>query len=263
MSTSIDKMPRHRDVNVMLSDQMTQHRHLIVALSSFALLAFMVFQSWAGYGWSYALTIDDGPVESLSALMYFFAFIACAIAISRKKALPLAITWLILSFLFLGEETSWFQRQLGYSVPAVEGINAQSEFNFHNLTPFMDHSYGFFDDNGKFVFQPKTLLTSQYLFRIGFFLFFLALPLASLWAPFGKITNKLHYVAPSLRAMIVIWSVILASFIIGFLVSAHQDKMLIMETREFFYAAVIFAYSLIYILQPASLVERFEKRIQK
>ena len=45
----------------------------------------------------------------------------------------MAIVWLVLCVLFLGEEVSWFQRVFGYSVPAVEAINSQGEFNLHNI----------------------------------------------------------------------------------------------------------------------------------
>lgn len=95
---------------------------------------------------------------------------AVANLIKRKRNF-FSIVWVVLLILFLGEETSWFQRIFNYSVPSIEGMNAQEEFNFHNLDIFQGGSL--LDSDAGW----RTLLKSQNLFRLGFFGYFLFLPL--------------------------------------------------------------------------------------
>ena len=57
-------------------------------------------------------TKEDGIIENLSVIFYFLGIICCVIAISRKKFVRFSFIWLFLCIMFLGEETSWFQRSL-------------------------------------------------------------------------------------------------------------------------------------------------------
>lgn len=83
-----------------------------------------------------ALTREDGVVENLSAIFYMVGLFVSFISIFKAERILFPILWAALCFVFLGEETSWFQRIFHYSVPEVEQINAQNEFNLHNLDMF-------------------------------------------------------------------------------------------------------------------------------
>ena len=117
-----------------------------------------------------ALTKEDGVAETLSAVFYLMGMLLAVLAIFKNDRVFLPIVWAILCFIFLGEETSWFQRVFDYSVPSIENINAQNEFNLHNLNVFQG---GSLMDT---PFALSNLMKSQNLFRIGFFGYFLLIP---------------------------------------------------------------------------------------
>jgi hypothetical protein len=83
---------------------------------------------------------EDSPVEYLTSLVYFVAFVA-ALAIQRRfhqqrqHFYALLYLLLALGFLFIClEEVSWGQRILGVSSPeAFEEYNRQGEINLHNF----------------------------------------------------------------------------------------------------------------------------------
>jgi hypothetical protein len=83
-----------------------------------------------------SLTKEDGPAENLTALFYLVGSVLCAISIHKSEYKTLPILWALLCFIFLGEETSWFQRIFNYSVTSVEAMSTQNEFNLHNLEVF-------------------------------------------------------------------------------------------------------------------------------
>jgi hypothetical protein len=150
---------------------------------SYALLLilglFSISFIWLGeQSYVYRITREDGIIENITALFYLFGFITGLYVIFKykPKRLLLPILWTVLCLIFLGEETSWFQRFLNYSVPAVENVNAQSEFNFHNLAIFKGDDL-FVD--GKLSKQGilNFLKSTQNIFRLGFFSYFVAIPL--------------------------------------------------------------------------------------
>lgn len=188
------------------------------------------------------IALEDGPLEAFQALFYGAGFLLCLLALKSRPHRLAAAVWAILCFVFLGEETSWFQRIFDYSVPAVEQVNIQGEFNFHNLTIF---------DTGRLIGEDKNLklslqglLTMQNIFRIGFFTYFLALPLACLFAPVRNWLTKLGYVfGPPVNLLIVAWVMIVISFVCTVL-SVEPIKFYVSEVREAIYASIIFIYTL-------------------
>ena len=187
--------------------------------------------------WQFAR--EDGAVENLTALAYLFGMLACVWAIYTGRHVRMAIVWLVLCFVFLGEEVSWFQRILGYSVPAVEAINAQGEFNLHNLgdgAPFLS-------ETGQFSFAFEKLLYSQNLYRAGFFVFFLIIPVAVLVSSRVRaFMNWWHYLRPSNSFLLAVWSVITISFVLT-AISPELTRNSIAEFREFYWAFAIFLYT--------------------
>ena len=183
-----------------------------------------------------ALTIEDGVIENATALLYFSGSVVCVIVLYRGQTRLFAAIWLVLCIIFLGEETSWFQRLLGYSVPEVEAINSQAEFNLHNI--YLWHGKAFIDKYGQFNFDISFLLGSQNLFRIGFFIYFLAIPVIVLIRPLGRLADRLVYPKMATGFLVAVWTVIITSFICA-AYTAPPLKSSIAEVREMFYAPTI------------------------
>jgi hypothetical protein len=93
-------------------------------------------------------TIEDGPVEAMSALLFFIGGVGFIVAAVRSDflrqrgsrwAYATILLWAALSFLCAGEEISWGQRILGFETPeSVKAANLQNEFNIHNLQVFYE-----------------------------------------------------------------------------------------------------------------------------
>jgi len=184
------------------------------------------------------LTKEDGIIESLSALFYLLSIIFCIVGIKKKNFLFFSWVWLLLSILFLGEETSWFQRYIGYSVTQVEKINSQAEFNIHNLYFLYGGEYII---HGNFHLRLKNLLTSQSLFRIGLILYFFILPLLSLTPLGNRLLKKINYPKPNLFFITTMWLSIIITVVPIFFTSS-AIKPALAETRETVYAMFIFTY---------------------
>jgi len=188
------------------------------------------------------VTQEDGIVETFSAAFYLIGCFICIIYLGRKKAVHQfwLVFWCTFCFLCFGEEISWFQRIFQYDTPAfVEGVNQQNEFNIHNL--FFLHGGKWIDyiHSGKFDF--KLLLSSQNLFRAGFFFYFLIIPLVLKTGSMQFIQNKWHFPVPNNGFMIATWTTLCFSFILSAF-SSGPLKTSLAETREFFYAFFIMAY---------------------
>jgi hypothetical protein len=110
-----------------------------------SLTAFIVFVCWVELSPSTLgpLTPEDGPIENASALLFLVSGIGFLIAAARSEwlrsqgtwgAYLMILAWAGLAFVFAGEEISWGQRILGLDTPEQwKAINAQEEFNIHNL----------------------------------------------------------------------------------------------------------------------------------
>lgn len=189
------------------------------------------------------LTREDGEIENLTAFLYLCALIICLMTFLKDRKFYLALIWVFLCFIFLGEETSWFQRLFNYSVPAVEGINAQDEFNIHNLEVFQGG--GILGDS----FSFKSLLKSQNLFRLGFFGYFLILPLLSFVPKIKSILDRIRYKRPDKRFVLALIIVFVLSFSLAPFVEPLV-KSALAETREMLYSFFIMIYALSYIWIP-------------
>jgi hypothetical protein len=182
------------------------------------------------------LTVEDGFVENLSALFYLIAFVAGVMGIFKIKGKEksLAIVWTFLCLVFLGEETSWFQRIFQYSVPTIERLSAQQEFNIHNLQNFQ---------GGSLVesVELSSFLKSQNLFRMGFFGYFLILPLFTYIPRMKLLLDKIGYRKPEVGFIIALIATFFISFFLVFFASPIT-KSALAETREMLYAFFIMIY---------------------
>jgi hypothetical protein len=210
-----------------------------------------------------AFTEEDGVVESLSAVFYFFGFAGCIWCLFRKrgKIRLWLVIWAFFCLVFLGEETSWFQRIIGYTTPEfLESMNAQDEVNIHNLGFFQGGKWTDGLSSGRF--DVKMLLGSQNLFRIGFACYFLLIPLLLYW---GKprfftaiLIEKLKYPVPKSSFMIPLWTTLFLSFFLS-LHSTEPVKASLAETRELFYALFILFYLFTHVIRsPGSQQGKWE-----
>jgi hypothetical protein len=93
-------------------------------------------------------TVEDGPVETLSATLFFVGGIAFLVAARRSAylrerasvwAYVVILLWAALCFVCAGEEISWGQRIIGFETPEkIKSANLQEEFNIHNLAVFYE-----------------------------------------------------------------------------------------------------------------------------
>jgi len=167
------------------------------------------------------LSEEDALIQTLSAVFWAAGMLCCAIAIRRLAYVCWAWLWLILCLVFLGEETSWFQRYLHYSVPAVERASNQGEFNAHNLAAL-----------------PGGL--AQGLFMLGMFGYFLALPLALRWRRLRPLADRIGFPASTLELGLTMWLPVALSYVP--VVSRPDVHDAVAETREMLIAFYVLLY---------------------
>jgi len=202
------------------------------------------------------ITKEDGIFENLSALFYLFGFLICGFLIFKRGRQAFLVIWCILCFFFLGEETSWFQRIFDYSVPMVENHNEQDEFNLHNLDLLYEEPM--VTEDGEFQFSLSALLKPQNLMKLGFFSYFLMIPLLHLVPKFERFCSVLGYPKPPLAFLLTIWPPLLLSYIFTFLY--NQSNHGIVETREMLYALFILLY-IVAVFLPAD--HKYNSNTQK
>jgi hypothetical protein len=85
---------------------------------------------------AFKLNDEDGFIESFTAISFFLTAVIFLILFIRTRAVILL--FFVLAFIFgAGEEISWGQRLIGFETPeSIESVNAQREFNLHNLNVF-------------------------------------------------------------------------------------------------------------------------------
>lgn len=203
-------------------------------------LASVLFISFGDQGYAISITDEDGPIEDLTALFYFLGFLLALISVFRSEIRYFPALWAILCFVFLGEETSWFQRIFDYTVPAVEEMNAQGEFNLHNLKIFQGEEL-FVDGKINKVGLFDYLFSTQNIFRLGFFGYFLIFPIVANQKRIKLWLSNLGYVKPSSKFTFTMLVVMASSFALA-VVSPPDVKSAMAETREMFYAYFILVY---------------------
>ncbi len=193
------------------------------------------------------LTREYGLVETLSAFFYLAGAFACAIAIWRHGSSRLAWIWIAFCVLFFGEETNWLQYYIGYSVPSVEQINRQNEFNIHTLD--------FLPNNSEKVNSiiDRSVLAPQFLFTVGFIIYFSIFPFLAKISPFQTIFKWFGWVQPSPRWFWATWSVLIIFFCATFYIVLNPTEQLLyrrhmlIETKEMIFAYAIFYYCILIV----------------
>ena len=98
-----------------------------------------------GKTWFDLLKLEDGPLEWLQFLEYFFSSIFGILIFckSKNKNSLNSFIWLFLSalcFFIAAEEISWGERITGFSLDSLTAISIQGETNLHNL-PFFHNLF--------------------------------------------------------------------------------------------------------------------------
>jgi hypothetical protein len=79
---------------------------------------------------------EDGLFEWLTSLLYFTSFVLLFRTFLVNRNIFLLLLALVM-FFGAGEEISWGQRVFGFATPEkIDSVNAQHEFNVHNLVVF-------------------------------------------------------------------------------------------------------------------------------
>jgi hypothetical protein len=200
---------------------------------SLAILAVYVALAWLRQeALLEALGREDGPVEWLTVALWGLASLMCLTRLVRgqKRSRAWLAFWMILTFVFLGEEASWFQRVLGFATPdAIGEVNYQNEFNVHNLEALQVGA-----------------LNPQNLFRAGFITYFLILPLLMSFGRIRAIGTRLGYVAPGVPFLLMIWIVMGVSVVLS-VAGPDSARRAVVETQEAFQAFVILSYVYFYL----------------
>jgi len=160
---------------------------------------------------------EDGIVESIGALSFLLAsiiFMLTYIKIGKNTTSgfrkPEALWVLGLAMLFFiacGEEISWGQRIFNFSTPeAIREINAQHEFNLHNLEPF----------HGEHKTGLAAMVSSHRLFYLVLIVYIVIIPLIMLFnSGLSRLINKMKVpIAPIWIGYIL--------FLVAFLVKVTQ-----------------------------------------
>jgi hypothetical protein len=234
-----------------------KERNTYVLIALFGLISILFI--WLGkQEYVYKITREDGFIENLTAIFYLVGFVVGLITIIKlkkhRKSLLFPIIWTFLCFVFLGEETSWFQRLFNYSVPGVENVNAQNEFNFHNLAIFKGEDL-FVDGKLSKEGVINFLKSTQNIFRIGFFSYFVLFPLLMLFSKkLNKLFTKIGYIKPHNYFVVGVLFVFGCSFVFA-IISPLDKKMALAETREMLYAFFILMYVWLYIRSLTTKLE--------
>lgn len=113
--------------------------YLLVLYGLVWFLPFGVFESWRKG--------EDGPAEWLQFIGYAGAAIGSGLVVWRRRHLGVSIallSWVLLALfcvLMAGEEISWGERLLGFSLPDVQALNAQKETNVHNIRGIQNYMH--------------------------------------------------------------------------------------------------------------------------
>jgi hypothetical protein len=187
---------------------------------------------------------EDGLVEIISAVAYLTGLFFALRLAAGSTGLPRAhwVMWAVLCVLFFGEETSWLQHLIGYDTPeAVKAINAQSEFNVHNLNVLT--GAGSLVSADGIDLSPKVLRDSELLFYLGFATYFLLVPLSRFIGAIDKLAQRVGIPRMSPRFLLMVWIPIMVSVVVTF-ESRHDmlRKKVTGESREMIFALTIMAF---------------------
>ncbi len=193
---------------------------------------------------------EDGIVESMGATFFFLASVIFTLTYFRmtkyahsgfKKTEALWILGLaLLFFVACGEEISWGQRIFDFSTPeAIKEINAQHEFNLHNLQPFQgEHKTGL-----------AAMVSSHrlfYLFLIGYIVVIPLLMQLNSWP--SRLINKMKVPIAPIWIGYIFFLVAFLTKVTQFLFARNNDQLYhaLVEMMETNIGVVVLLLSLVF-----------------
>ncbi len=209
---------------------------------SIIILSFFVIKAELNPYSVVIMTKEDGLLENLSALLFGFSAIGFILFAfrseylkSRNSLFPYLITigWILLMFIFMGEEISWGQRLFGIETPdLLVSINTQNETNIHNIE-FVNTFMG-----GKYRYLSIMMLTTGLL-----------LPLIVVFNKGKNIIQTIAFpVVPFCYSLLFIGAYIYGKFYYNIL-----DMDAASEIREFLMSLGMFCFSWHGAVYPNSL----------
>jgi hypothetical protein len=120
----------------------SRNYYIIGASISFLFLAIFIFLQEVYPDFLHSIVQEDGLIENLTAIFFGLSSFAFTIFAYRSAFLKektrlgyfMVISWILLMFVFAGEEISWGQRIFDIETPsALKEINLQEEINIHNI----------------------------------------------------------------------------------------------------------------------------------
>ncbi len=197
----------------------------------------------------HSIATEDGPIESLSAILFLLAFAGFIVAAKRSDVLRkqnsrcayiMIALWAALALFSAGEEISWGQRILGTDLPdsmkvskwgKSEGAftNIQNETNFHNMA-IIDDTVG----NWRLTLIAA-LGTS------------IILPLASLFKVARQLFRKLFFPVPPID----FWLLGLGAYLFQKFGKSHAHVANnVAETFEMTLGLIFFLFAMFAALHP-------------
>jgi len=202
------------------------------------------------------LTVEDGPVENTTALLFLAGAVLMAAAwwrSRRSSGAPRRLHGLLalalLLFVCFGEEISWGQRIFGWRTPSLfASHNLQGETNLHNLEPFHPRN----PDGTPKGFLPL-LLNLNRLFALFWLAYCVVLPLILPRSrSIRSLTERLGVPIPPLW----IGGLFLLSFAAPHLIEHLRSGPTLAgpldEIKEMAYAAAYFLLALVYLRPSVS-----------
>jgi hypothetical protein len=199
----------------------------ITIISLFILWAELSPNSLADY------SREDGFFENLSAIFFGLSSLIFGLAIKNNKeyfqskvglGMLATLAWVILMFIFMGEEISWGQRIFSIETPeALMESNLQQEFNIHNLA-VVDNTVG-----GKYRFFSLMLLSFGLIF-----------PIMKFFTLGKKTLHFFAFPAPSLGLGIIT----VAAYIFGKYYFETLPMDAASEIREFIFSVAVLILSI-------------------
>lgn len=149
-------------------EELKSQKQKIASIIAFLIVSYSIF-FFLPQNTINSLTVEDGIVESLTALF----FISSSIVFFKSNPKRNIFLYSLALFLFFGagEEISWGQRIIGYKTPEqLKDVNVQGETTLHNIEIFNRENF-----DKSYKSGIKNIITIDTLYRIfivafGFFL---------------------------------------------------------------------------------------------
>ncbi len=175
-----------------------------------------------------SLALEDSVFEYLTAGFFLFsAFLFLRLFFRFKNYFFLLLS--LLFFLACGEEVSWGQRILKFSIPdEIREQNVQEEFNLHNLEVFHPQDREGISKGGLYK-----LITVDFLYNLFWLLWCIIIPLLVFFSRrFDKLIKRIGLPVPVLSLGILFLVNFLALVYLRSLITAGKSDIFYMKIRE-------------------------------